>query len=276
MTGASSVVDALLLEVRAAAFPDGEYVGQESFVGAGEVLSLARRAGIGPGVCVLDVCCGTAGPGRLVARATGCAYLGLDARPEAVAAARRQARVEGLDARFAVRHVPPLPPGPFDVVLLLETMLAFRDKSALVGAVSRALRVGGRFAFTLEEGQPLTAAERCAMPASDTVWPVPLTALVADLEAAGLWVRRLEDRTAAHRATVDALVAAYTASAARLEAVMGAAAVADLLASHRLWSRWLSERRVCKFAVIADKVPDWAPHSDPSGGWECDDQVPLT
>ena len=34
-----------------------------AFVTAGEVLELARRAGIGPGVRVLDLCCGVAGPG---------------------------------------------------------------------------------------------------------------------------------------------------------------------------------------------------------------------
>jgi len=31
---------------------------------------------------------------------------------------------------FAVTYVPPLPDGPFDVVLLLEAMLAIEDKDA--------------------------------------------------------------------------------------------------------------------------------------------------
>ena len=53
-------------------------------------------------------------------------------------------------------------------MLLLETMLAFEDKDALVRAIAAALRPGGRFAFTLEEGPPLTAAERAAMPDADT------------------------------------------------------------------------------------------------------------
>ena len=37
------------------------------------------------------------------------------------------------------------------MVLLLETMLAFPDKEALVGEVARVLGPGGRFAFTVEE-----------------------------------------------------------------------------------------------------------------------------
>ena len=48
---------------------------------ASEILSLAARAGIAPGVSVLDVCCGVAGPGRLITRELGCTYVGVDARP---------------------------------------------------------------------------------------------------------------------------------------------------------------------------------------------------
>ena len=91
----AAVGDALWL-ARSAAFPPGEFVGQESFVTAGEVLELARRAGIGPGVRVLDLCCGVAGPGLLVTRELGCAYLGVDASPAAVDAARRRAAAAGL------------------------------------------------------------------------------------------------------------------------------------------------------------------------------------
>ena len=87
-------------------------------------------------------------------RELGCSYLGVDASASAVGIARE--RAGDLPCRFEVAHVPPLPPGTFDVVLLLETMLAFSDKESLVKGVSRALPVGGRFAFTLEEGLPLT------------------------------------------------------------------------------------------------------------------------
>ena len=68
--------------------------------------------------------------------------------------------------------MPPLPDGRFDVVLLLETMLAFPDKAALLAEVARVLEPGGRFAFTVEEGRPLTAGERARMPDADTVWLV--------------------------------------------------------------------------------------------------------
>jgi hypothetical protein len=41
-------------------------VGQESFMRVAEIRRPARHAGIALGVSVLDLCCGIAGPGRLM------------------------------------------------------------------------------------------------------------------------------------------------------------------------------------------------------------------
>src|SRR3954469_7332109 len=71
--------DQALHRARLSAYAPGEFVGQESFMTAGEIRALAVQARVGPGVAVLDVCCGIAGPGRLLTRVLGCAYLGLDA-----------------------------------------------------------------------------------------------------------------------------------------------------------------------------------------------------
>jgi SAM-dependent methyltransferase len=240
-----------LRRARLSAYPPGEFVGQESFMTAGEIRDLGERAGIGPGVRVLDVCCGVAGPGRFLARELGCDYLGVDASASAVALARE--RASGLPCRFAVAQVPPLPPGTFDVVLVLETMLAFADKDALLRAVAAALTPGGRFAFTLEAGGPLTAAERDAMPAADTVWPTPLDGL--SLDAAGLAVTWQGDHTAAHRATAQALADAFAADADAIAAQLGRSATDELLTAHRLWADWLAEGRVRKLAVIAEREP---------------------
>ena len=49
-----------LERARATAHPAGEYVGQESFMRAAEVRRLAHQAQVGPGVSVLDLCCGVA------------------------------------------------------------------------------------------------------------------------------------------------------------------------------------------------------------------------
>ena len=140
---------------------------------AGEIRALARQAGIAPGVSVLDLCCGVAGPGRFITEELGCAYLGVDLSPSAIELARARAGAGDLPCRFEVARIPPIPPGPFDVVLLLETMLAFPDKGPLLRGIFEALTPGGRFAFTLEEGLPLSDAERARMPDAETVWLNP-------------------------------------------------------------------------------------------------------
>ncbi len=161
-----------LQRARLSAFDRGEFVDQEGFMRAREIRALADQAGIAPGVSVLDLCCGVAGPGRSITRELGCSYLGLDFSPSAIDIARERAR--DLPCRFEVARIPPIPRGPFDVVLLFETMLAFPDKPALFHEISRVLRTGGRFVFTAEEGLPLTASERESMPDADTVWLTPL------------------------------------------------------------------------------------------------------
>ena len=137
-------------------------------------------------------------------------------------------------------------------MLLLETMLAFEDKDALVGEIAAALRPGGRFAFTLEEGQPLTAEERAAMPDADTVWLTPLDEMAASLERAGLVLTWREDHSLAHRLQAQALTEAFAADAEDIAAQIGRRALDELLAAHRLWIDWLGTGRVRKLALVAE------------------------
>ena len=241
--------DRALQRARESAYAPGEFVGQESFMRAGEIRALAVEAGVAPGVSVLDLCCGVAGPGRFITRELGCTYLGVDASASAIAVARE--RAGDLTCRFEVSQIPPLPAGPFDVVLLLETMLAFPDKEPLLRAVAAALAPGGRFAFTMEEGAPLTEAERQAMPDGDTVWLTPLDEMLASLERVGLTARWQEECSDAHREMVDSLIGAFEADAPAIRAQVGSQVVDGLLASHRLWSDWLRDGRVRKFAFVA-------------------------
>jgi SAM-dependent methyltransferase len=241
-----------LRPAQAAVFGSGEYVEQESFVRASEIRTIGERAGVGPGVSVLDLCCGVAGPGRFLTRELGCKYVGVDSSTSAVAVARE--RAHGLPCRFEVAEIPPLPPGTFDVVLLLETLLAFRDKDPLLMDVSRALPVGGRFAFTLEEGEPLTEPERARMPNADTVWLTPLDEMHELLERVGLAVRWEEDWSESHRAVAESLAAAYGSDAASIASRIGRPALDELLASHRLWSEWLASGRARKFALVTERL----------------------
>ena len=240
-----------LERARETAFPAGEYVGQESFMQAAEIRRLAHQARVGPGVSVLDLCCGVAGHGRLITAQSGCSYLGVDQSASALATARQLAGE--LPCRFEQAHLPPLPEGRFEVVLLLETMLAFPDKEALVGDVARTLETGGRFAFTVEEGRPLTRQERSRMPAADTVWPVELAQLTGELRNAGLVVSWQQEHSPAHHAIATALLRCYRAHSAEIARQIGEQATAELITAHQLWSDWLGSGRVRKFAMVAEK-----------------------
>jgi SAM-dependent methyltransferase len=218
---------------------------------AGEVRKLAHQARVGPGVSVLDLCCGVAGPGRMITAESGCHYLGVDCSASALATARELAG--NLPCRFEQAHVPPLPEGRFEVVLLLETMLAFPGKDALVGEVARVLEPGGRFAFTVEEGRPLTPQERARMPGADTVWPIELAELTVVLCKAGLTVIWRQEHSSSHHAIATALLRSYRADSPQIAGEIGTQATADLITAHGLWSDWLGSGRVRKFAIVAEK-----------------------
>jgi SAM-dependent methyltransferase len=218
---------------------------------AAEIRRLAHQARVGPGVSVLDLCCGVAGPGRMITADSGCRYLGIDHSASALASARQLAG--NLPCRFEQAHIPPLPGGRFEVIFLLETMLAFPDKDALAGEVARVLEPGGRFAFTVEEGRPLTRQERARMPAADTVWPIGLAELTGVLRDAGLAVTWQQEHSSAHRAIATALLRCYRADSPQIAGQIGKQATAELITAHQLWSDWLGSGRVRKFAMVAEK-----------------------
>jgi SAM-dependent methyltransferase len=163
-------------------------------------------------------------------------------------------RAGDLPCRFEVARIPPIPPGPFDVVLLLETMLAFPANEPLLGEISRALRTCGRFACTFEGGEPLTDAERGRMPDADTVWLVPIGEMLACLDRVGLVVRWQEDCSQSHLATAESLTEAFAADAVDIAAQVGDRALQELLSAHQLWSDWLRSGRVRKISLVAEKA----------------------
>jgi hypothetical protein len=151
-------------------------------------------------------------------------------------------------------NVPALPlQVGFEVVLLIETVLAFADKGALVSEVARLLAPGGRFAFTFEEGVPLSAAERQAIPRGDTVWLIEVASMLELLRANGLAVRSLRDHTLEHAACAARLGAAFADDAAAIAAALGEAALGELVRAHDRWAEWLGAGRVRKLAIVCER-----------------------
>jgi len=155
----------------------------------------------------------------MITAESGCHYLGVDHSAGALATAQELAG--NPPCRFEQAHLPPLPGGRFEVVLLLETMLAFPDKEALVDEVARVLQPGGRFAFTVEEGRPLTQQERARMPGADTVWLIELAELAGVLREAGLTVIWRQEFSSSHHAIATALLGCYRAGTPQIAGQMG-------------------------------------------------------
>lgn len=131
-------------------------------------------------------------------------------------------------------------------------MLAFADKERLAREVRRLLRPGGRFGLTLEEGRPLSQAERQLVSGGENVWLITESAFVDLLETAGFRVRRIADHTAAHADVARRLAKAFRRDRAAISAETGEEACDELIATHERWAEWLGARRVRKLALVAE------------------------
>jgi SAM-dependent methyltransferase len=84
------------------------------FLTLGEAQRLLALLAPGPSEVVVDVACGTGGPGLWVAQQTGASLIGVDPSPAGLAAARQRATRTGLDGRSALSkaasNTPSCPP----------------------------------------------------------------------------------------------------------------------------------------------------------------------
>jgi ubiquinone/menaquinone biosynthesis C-methylase UbiE len=125
---------------------------QDHYGGLAAVQTLARRAAIGPGCRVLDVCAGLGGPARFLAQRLGCRVVAVELNHRRAAGAARLTRRVGLAGLVVVVRGDatrlPLAAGRFDACLSQEALLHIEDKAAALGECRRVLLPGGRLAFT--------------------------------------------------------------------------------------------------------------------------------
>jgi SAM-dependent methyltransferase len=105
---------------------------------------VARRAGIGPGMKVLDVACGTGNAARPAARA-GAEVTGLDLAPKLLEAGRAKAKAEGLSIEWREGDAEDLPfqDGSFDRVLSTFGHMFAPRHQRTADEMARVCRKGG-------------------------------------------------------------------------------------------------------------------------------------
>jgi ubiquinone/menaquinone biosynthesis C-methylase UbiE len=113
-----------------------------------------RRAGLAPGMRVLDVGCGAGDVSLLAARLVGSTgeVLGIDRSPEAIATARRRAEAAGIaHAQFTVSEIDGVTPDAispgFDAVVGRLVLLYHPDPAAALRGLARLARPGGVVVF---------------------------------------------------------------------------------------------------------------------------------
>jgi ubiquinone/menaquinone biosynthesis C-methylase UbiE len=248
---------ALLEELAAPVLGAEEYTGQESPISANEVREMARHAGVTVRSAVADLCCGTGGPGVLLASETGCFVIGVDADAAAIEVAAERAERSGCAERtaFVVGDVLRVPLArTFDTVVLLETMLAVADKRALLREVWRLLPLGGHFALTLEAGAPLSSVEQRALPNDERVWFIEEADFRELLAESGFRVTWTRDLTAGHASRTRGLVHTFERGRAAICAGMGETFWRTIVAQHRAFASWLEGGRLRKVAIVAERA----------------------
>ncbi len=196
----------------------GDEFGQHSWTTAVELTTIARHLRLDAGGHLLDLGCGPGGPLVQLVGSCGCAAVGIDVSPRAIASAHSRARDAGLLGRLDLRVSDCDQPLPFadrgfSAVLALDTVLHLRDRAATFREVRRLLRPGGRFVYT--DAGVLTGA--VSAPELQRRSPHGATHFVPAgwneriLEASGLRGLATEDRTEGLLTTARGRLAARAA-----------------------------------------------------------------
>jgi len=177
----------------------------------GEALTrhVLARLRLPAGALVADVACGDGATLSLLARA-GLLAVGVDVEPRAVAVARRHAPAVVGDAQAL-----PLAGGAYDAVLVECAVSTFADAPGALAEVARVLRPGGQLAMTDVVLRRDLAAPGVVAAVDRLTSARTVPQYAALLEAAGLPVVRVEDRSADALALCHRLARRLSAVGAR-------------------------------------------------------------
>jgi ubiquinone/menaquinone biosynthesis C-methylase UbiE len=148
--------------------------GQES------TLELADRAGLQPGLDVLDVGCGLGGSVRYLVTERECRATGIDLTEEYVEVAGALSKLVGLENKVQFQHASalelPFEDETFDLVWTEHVQMNIENKQLFYGEIFRVLKPGGRLLFhdifLGEGGQPHYPVPWASGPSISFLWPL--------------------------------------------------------------------------------------------------------
>ncbi|HEV8192708.1 MAG TPA: class I SAM-dependent methyltransferase, partial [Ktedonobacterales bacterium] len=181
----------------------GEDIGQNSWLTADEYRTYAAWLEVTAAMYVLEVGCGSGGPGLFLARTTGAKVTGIDVNEHGIAQANQLAQDQQLAERAHFQQADASQPLPFsqesfDAVVCIDAINHLADRLAVLGEWHRVLKSGGRLLFT----DPVTvtgllSSEEIAMRSSIGFFLfAPLGENARLLQQVGFTLQRQEDTTA--------------------------------------------------------------------------------
>lgn len=202
----------------------GEDIGQHSWVTADELRADMGRLRLTAASRLIDLGCGPCGPLTFVLSTTRCSGVGVDVIDAALQVGRLRAESMGIANLLATRQADlnaalPFEASSFDAVMSLDAVIHVRARAELFAEVARVLRPGGRFLFTdggVITGQVSNEEMRQRTP-NGVAHFVPFGWNEPLLEAAGLHVIEVEDRTASAARNASGRLAATRSHRAALE-----------------------------------------------------------
>jgi ubiquinone/menaquinone biosynthesis C-methylase UbiE len=197
---------------------------QISFITAAELRQISDGLAIPHGATLLDLGCGTGGPGLWIAAQSGAHLLGLDISRVAVERAAERAERLGSAALFRVGRLERtgLDDESVDAAISIDALQYAPDKAAVLREAARVLRPGARVGLTTFELDPERAAP-LPIYGSD-----PAPDLRPMFERAGFAIEYYAE-TAGWRERVTRIFEAVLAARDKLAAELGPAASTALV-----------------------------------------------
>lgn len=212
--------------------------GGSSWTTREQVERMAHDLALGPGVRLLELGSGSGWPGLYLSKTTGCAVAMVDIPLSGMRIAVQRAAADGLADRVAavVADAADLPFAgvAFDAVSHCDLLCCLDRKRVVLAACRRAIREGGRMAFTVISVAPgLSAADHRRAVANGPDFIEADAAYPDMLGEAGWSVIRQDDITAAYIASCRRQIAADETQREGLVALLGEGVFAERMAGWR-------------------------------------------